>query len=197
MPRLDHVNLPSCNYPPSLIDSRGLASKVRFDLNADSGGSMLKPSSSFTNVIENPLFLSAVCGIGILMVAAVCAAVAVASRHAASYYTHEENIKKEIEESATEEDGSGESEIVGLFPMKAVESHSLKLSTKLNEKSNKMEVQELERLQSNKNNNGKAKCEPVRNSNRSGSVVSRGVRTSTPTTTAYPLSGDNQQHLPC
>jgi hypothetical protein len=192
LPRLDHVNLPSCNYPPSLIDSRGLASKVRFDLKADSGGSVLKTSSSIINFFENPLFLSLVCGIGILMVAAVCAAVAVASRHAASYYTHEDIIKREIEESAAEDDGGGESEIIGLFPLKAVASHSIKLSTKINEKSNQMEVKELERQQLNKNNNGKAKCEPVRNS--SGSVVSRGVRTSA--TKAYPLSEDTQQHLP-
>lgn len=86
LPRLDHINLPNCNHPPSLIDAGGLPSKVRLG-----GTSSLSNAQSISfDFLENPLYLALTCGTLTLIVLAVCAAVAVASRHAASYYTNED-----------------------------------------------------------------------------------------------------------
>ena len=41
-------------------------------------------------LLNNPLYLSLVCGSLTLILVAVCAALAVVTRHAASYYTHED-----------------------------------------------------------------------------------------------------------
>jgi len=82
LPRLDHVNLPSsCNYPPTLIDSGDLPSKVQASPASDQAPFQL---------FANPIYTSLVCGSLTLIVVAVCAALAVVTRHAASYYTHED-----------------------------------------------------------------------------------------------------------
>ena len=96
LPRLDHVNLPTCNYPPSLIDSGGLPSKVRV------GSSSLQNVQSM-EFLENPLYMALTCGTLTLILMAVCAAVAVASRHAASYYTHEDKRQHSAPEEAEPE----------------------------------------------------------------------------------------------
>ena len=82
LPRLDHVNLPSsCNYPPTLIDSGDLPSKVQASPASDQAPFQL---------FSNPVYASLMCGSLTLIMVAICAALAVVTRHAASYYTHED-----------------------------------------------------------------------------------------------------------
>lgn len=206
LPRLDHINLPSCNYPPSLIDSRGLASKVRFDsgaINAEGVGSISNSSNALTNFMENPLFLALVCGIGILMITAICAAVCVVSRHAASYYTNEGTRRNKIEEcTAAVEEGDGhQSEVVGLFPIKTnSDSSNKERRTKVTNKiSQQQQCIQLDQQPLNRNNNGSKSTNKLDSSRTmSGQserlVVSRGVRTTT-NTGAYPLC--QQEHSRC
>lgn len=125
LPRLDHVNLPTCNYPPLLIDSHGLPSKVRVGLEqttanaAAAGATQLTPINRLAVFLENPLYLALVCGLGVLVIAAVCAAVAIVARHAtASYYTNEEHKRSSHSAAANNKESGDESE--GLFPLKTV-----------------------------------------------------------------------------
>ncbi|XP_046654141.1 leucine-rich repeat transmembrane protein FLRT2-like [Daphnia pulicaria] len=200
LPRLDHVNLPTCNYPPMLIDSQGLPSKP-----ATAAGATLTPMGRFVIFLENPLYLALVCGVGVLAVAAVCAAFAVVSRHAASYYTNEEKRNK-IGQMAHSR-ASEESE--DLFPLTARgQWHRGRILTK-DESSNKgnrsdqlKNVIEIESQQLSKNNNGRAKSDtaseqvlpsPITRASNNGAVTinvtSRGVNC--PVINAYPLSTDH------
>lgn len=169
LPRLDHVNLPTCNYPPSLIDSHGLPSKVRVgpESTAAAAGATLTPMGRFVVFLENPLYLALVCGVGVLMVAAVCAAVAVVSRHAASYYTNEEKRNKAAAQSI-ETGASDESE--GLFPLKTVSSDGrhrgriVKANGKKGRAKEQVDATEsANQLLNNKNNNSKQQVKTTGN----------------------------------
>lgn len=202
LPRLDHVNLPTCNYPPMLIDSQGLPSKP-----ATAAGATLTPMGRFVIFLENPLYLALVCGVGVLAVAAVCAAFAVVSRHAASYYTNEEKRNK-IGQMA---DSRASEESEDLFPLTARgQRHRGRILTK-DESSNKgnrsdqlKNVIEIESQQLSKNNNGRAKSDtasnqvlpsPITRASKNGAVTinvtSRGV--DCPVINAYPLSTDHHE----
>ncbi|XP_032795366.1 insulin-like growth factor-binding protein complex acid labile subunit [Daphnia magna] len=151
LPRLDHVNLPTCNYPPMLIDSQGLPSKP-----ATAAGATLTPMGRFVIFLENPLYLALVCGVAVLLVAAVCAALAIVSRHAASYYTNEGKRSK----TGQPVDPAVSDESEGLFPLTARVGHRgriLKVEKKATEQ--RMDAIENESQLLSKNNNGRIKDE--------------------------------------
>ena len=205
LPRLDHVNLPTCNYPPLLIDSQGLPSKVRVgaEATATAAGATLTPIGRFIVFLENPLYLALICGIGVLFVAAVCAAIAVVSRHAASYYTNEE--KRKAGQSTT--DTSDESE--GLFPLKTVTTavgRQRIVKTGKNSCTKMMDEICHENQQLNKNNNGKLKeggsseiaisPSSIRTNGAITTVTSRGVLCPTGIN-VYPLSIEQHDRSVC
>lgn len=174
--RLDHVNLPTCNYPPQLIDShRGLSSKVR---GVDSAASNLSSgSNTMTAILENPLYVALICGVGVLLLAVLCALIAVASRRAASYYTNEEKRNKTRTESTT-----NNTEREGLFPL---------CSTVGNDSDSKKNAALLGADCLNKNNNrkcmGKKQCktQPI-------AITSRGVHC--PNNTSLPCQTSIVEH---
>lgn len=104
LPRFDHVNLPPCKYPPILLDASGLPSKVR--VGHESQASAEEATlNSFGHIsayfLENPIYLTLLCGVAVLFLVALCVAIAVLSRHAASYYTNEDRHKKSNHDSST------------------------------------------------------------------------------------------------
>lgn len=161
LPRLDHINLPTCNSPPALIDSSGLPSKVRVGITSLSNNNAI-------DFLDSPLYLALACGTIALITLTICAAIAVASRHAASYYTHEDKRTACIEE--------GEAE--GLCPLASLRNDIKKDKIRKNTKSAP--------ITNSKNNNGKEKnC-------LSKSIVSRGVNCNNilnvENTSIYPIS---------
>ncbi len=154
LPRLDHVNLPKCNYPPLLIDSQGLPSKP-----ATAAGATLTPMGRFVIFLENPLYLALVFGVGVLVVAAVCAAFAIVSRHAASYYTNEEKRNK-VGQMKVDSRVNDESE--DLFPLTARGQHRGRIVKDENkgprsdeQLKNAIDIESHQQL--SKNNNGRTK----------------------------------------
>jgi len=203
LPRLDHVNLPNCNSPPSLIDSRGSPSKVRAAATATGGPSTdisgLTLTTRFMQFVENPLYLALICGLGILVIAAFGAALAIVSRHAASYYTNEGRRNKA---AAADLGTVTADESEGLFPLKLVSDSETQRSqiVKIGRKQLQLKLDEGEKRQLNKNNNGKAirKDEsPVRAHNSGAntiSVTSRGVHCPG-NTTVYPMIVEQERSL--
>lgn len=191
LPRLDHVNLPTCNYPPMLIDSQGLPSKP-----ATAAGATLTPMGRFVIFLENPLYLALVCGVAVLLVAAVCAALAIVSRHAASYYTNEEKrIKAGQPVKAGEND-----EYEGLFPLTARGRHRgriIKAEKKATEQ--RMDVVENESQLLSKNNNGRTKDDTAEqvspSSARTNSVVAITVTSRGVHCPAYPSTEQQERSL--
>ena len=201
LPRLDHVNLPNCNFPPSLIDSRGLPSKVRVGGvggGIDTAASEMTLANRFMQFVENPLYLALVCTLGFLLIAVVCAILAVVSRHAASYYTNEGRRKKAAKAELATATGD-ESE--GLFPLKlAKEDNHRDQIVKVGRKQLQLKLDEGEKKPLNsKNNNGKAKKDDSSSirANASISVTSRGVHCPGTTTPIYPLSIEQQERSLC
>lgn len=183
LPRLDHVNLPTCNYPPSLIDSHGLPSKVRVgpESTATAAGATLTPMGRFVIFLENPLYLALVCGVGVLVIAAVCAALAVVSRHAASYYTNEEKRNKAAAQSIDTGPASAD-ESEGLFPLKTVTVTEDRRGRIVKSSSKKIALDSISidsctnQLLNSKNNNSKVDPPSIRtNGVMAISVTSRGV----------------------
>lgn len=201
LPRLDHVNLPTCNYPPSLIDSHGLPSKVRVGPESTAtaaGATSLTPMGRFVIFLENPLYLALVCGVGVLVIAAVCAALAVVSRHAASYYTNEEKRNKAAAQSIDTGAASAD-ESEGLFPLKTVsvteQGYRPARIVKSSTKKDSISIDSCtSQLLNSKNNNGKVLSDSpsIRtNGVMAISVTSRGVHC--PPATDSPLSVEHQR----
>ena len=173
LPRLDHVNLPSsCNYPPTLIDSGDLPSKVQASPASDQ-----PPFQLFSN----PVYASLVCGSLTLIAVAVCAALAVVTRHAASYYTHEDG------RGAAASPGSVSG--VGAEDPLCSDCNTKKKNKKKNKKN--MIVTSNEQ---HKNNNGKIKASPTSSPVR----VHRGVHCNTSNShmtgvAVYPMTSFDSQ----
>lgn len=181
LPRLDHVNLPTCNYPPSLMDSHGLPSKVRVG-SATSGGNVMSPTNRFVKFIENPLYVALVCGLGVLIMASICAAVAIVSRHAASYKTHEGRRGKA---AAAELATATLDESEGLFPLRLVSDEESQSSPIV-----KIHTKGLRKIKPEDDDKKEARGKANRKVNRKDnsritSVTSRGVHC--PGTAVYPV----------
>lgn len=165
-------------------------------LDPGTAASVMTLTSRFLQFIENPLYLTLVCGLGILFIAALCAALAVVSRHAASYYTNGRRNKAAAAELATATTDESE----GLFPLKLIndDNHRGQI-VKVGRKQLQLKLDEGEKKQLNsKNNNGKNRKgdeSPIRAS--SISVTSRGVHCPGTTTPIYPLSIEHQERSLC
>ena len=139
-------------------------------------------------LLENPLYMTLVCGSLTLILVAVCAALAVVSRHAASYYTHEDKRNT----SATATTTAETSETEGLCSPTAVYLAADQQVQIKKKKKKKEKKDAATQLHNTRNNNSKIKNVP----GSPARVHSRGVHCGTngrSGVAVYPLSSSDGQ----